>query len=484
MNNFFALVLPLIIALAGCQDKKAGTNDIRTDNTILKSGVFVDSNVSGINYVSGNTRGITSDGIFLYEEGENIVFGIGSLNFGFVAGSDLVTPNDFIYSLSIARLLQTLDDDSNPENGIVIPESVQNSPALAGAGSLLTDIESQESKEIIAELTSLTTAGVRDVVSIQDAKAHMEKYTSYASIDKNVTSKTVHKSTWDTNYGYNQYYGHDLLQQYPTLPNYHAGMDISTPNGTSIYSLTSGTVSRIKDSIGAVYIKPDNQDGTIIYMHLSDIDVNKDDVITQGMKIGKSGKKGTGSYHLHIEWIKDGTYNKDEESPSVPNEISSYNQGTTTTITDVTYDLKDLEYPVDSEEGNTLEGVWVSSATQIPLADTSTFTKTLSIGKTSGTFSVKYTQDVFCGYLVAEQAASIDFVVSGNNLTATFADNMPSYRDECSDFWVETGSYSTGDKIHFKRVKMPNGGIVLKEKECAYNYNGACVMDSQPYIKQ
>ncbi|KGK21002.1 M23 family metallopeptidase [Vibrio navarrensis] len=484
MKILHILVFAIIISLTACRGGSEKNSETQVDKTVLKSGVFVDSNVSGLSYVSGNTSGITSNGEFFYEEDKDVVFGVGSLNFGSVKGNDLVTPNDFENALSIARLLQTLDDDANPDNGIDIPESVQNSEVLTGAGSLLNDLNSPESIGKITKLTSLTTAGVRDVVSPQRAKEHMTKYTSYATIDKNVTSGIVHKSAWDTSYGYNQGYDQALLQRYPTLPNFHAGIDISTPNGTPIYSLTSGIVSRVKESIGAVYIKPDNQEGTIIYMHLSEIDVSKDNVITQGMKIGKSGKKGTGAYHLHIEWIKDGTYNKDEAFPSVPKEISRFNQGTSTTITDVTYDLKDLAYVVDNEDLDSIDGTWISSASKIPNSDGNTFEKTLFIDGSRGSYSVKYTFDTSCGFLVSESSADISFVFDDNKLIATFTENMPSYRDECGGFWVQTESFSSGSKISFNVIKIPNGDIVLKDNSCAFYSNSVCVMEAQPYIIQ
>lgn len=474
------------IAIAGitCLLLSPGNSGLDEIDTSIKTGIFVDSNVSGLNYQSGNETGITNDGDFNYKDGESIVFGIGALSLGTVSGKDLITPTDFINSTTVARLLQTLDDDANPDNGIVITEDIRNSSALTGADSLLVDIDSQESTKIISELTSLTTAGERDVVTTVKAKEHMTKYTSYASIDKKVTGGTVNKSAWDTSYGYNQYYGEDLLDTYPSLPNYHAGIDISAPNGTSIYSLTSGTVSRVKDSIGAVYIKPEDQNGTVIYMHLSEIDVKKDDVITQDMKIGKSGKKGTGSYHLHIEWIKDGTYKEDEKLPTEPKEISTYNQGTKTTITDVTYDLKDLTYKSIDEEDASFNGTWVSSATQIPLADTSTFTKTLEISDGVGNYTIKYTQNVHCGLLVAESTGQFSYIVNADKLDITFTQEMVADREECYGFWVATGGVEVGSTFQFKRVKLSNDDTVIKDDVCAYAYNGDCVMEAQPYIKQ
>jgi hypothetical protein len=171
-------------------------------------------------------------------------------------------------------------------------------------------------------------------------------YGSYKAIDKAVTGDNkVHGTAWtpSSTYGYNQYYGKKLLRENPSLPNYHAGIDISTPNGTKIYSLTEGTVSRIKTSIGAVFIKLKNQKGTLVYMHLSKINVKKDDSISINTLIGKSGKKGATGYHLHLAWLKSDFYDKNNDNPVYPKEIAKSTQGLTTTATDKTYDPKDLK---------------------------------------------------------------------------------------------------------------------------------------------
>ena len=70
---------------------------------------------------------------------------------------------------------------------------------------------------------------------------------TYNEIDKFVSGRdqTPYGSAWDTDYGYNQPYPLNNLSRrdsngpnYNWLPAYHAGIDISIPNNTPIYSLT------------------------------------------------------------------------------------------------------------------------------------------------------------------------------------------------------------------------------------------------------
>ena len=96
----------------------------------LYTGIFSDSPVAGLSYATPTVHGVTDeDGVFTYRENETVVFSIGKLALPVVAASELITPLDMAFSqdvtdpdvINIARLLQSLDEDSDPENGISIP---------------------------------------------------------------------------------------------------------------------------------------------------------------------------------------------------------------------------------------------------------------------------------------------------------------------------------------------------------------------------
>lgn len=98
------------------------------------TGVFKDLNVSGVAYSSGQQSGITSaSGRFTCETANNVAFSIGGVSLGQAACATLVTPTqlfpvdgDFqLQVTNLARFLQMLDFDGDPDNGIVISELLQ-----------------------------------------------------------------------------------------------------------------------------------------------------------------------------------------------------------------------------------------------------------------------------------------------------------------------------------------------------------------------
>ncbi|MCG8614391.1 MAG: hypothetical protein MI864_28095, partial [Pseudomonadales bacterium] len=89
-------------------------------------GYFIDSAVSGLKYVTATQEGFTSaQGEFSYLGGEGVQFSIGDIALPPVLGVPEITPLTLVGTdniedtavVNIARLLQTLDIDGNPDNG-------------------------------------------------------------------------------------------------------------------------------------------------------------------------------------------------------------------------------------------------------------------------------------------------------------------------------------------------------------------------------
>ena len=130
--SFFVVLL----FVAGCGG--GGGNETpgdRQPTARTATGQFKDANVAGLSYVSGGQSGITdSEGRFIYEVGETVTFSVGNVQLGeAIEGKSVVTPVDLIEQGSsssepvtnIARLLQALDQDADPSNGIIISQDVQ-----------------------------------------------------------------------------------------------------------------------------------------------------------------------------------------------------------------------------------------------------------------------------------------------------------------------------------------------------------------------
>ncbi len=95
-------------------------------------GVFVDAPVEGLTFESdGNTGTTDSAGKFIYKIGKNITFSINGVTLPAVQGASMLTPLDLVgasspdspEAVNIARFLQSIDKDGNPENGIQLDKS-------------------------------------------------------------------------------------------------------------------------------------------------------------------------------------------------------------------------------------------------------------------------------------------------------------------------------------------------------------------------
>lgn len=142
-------------------------------------GVLVDAFVAGIGYRTATQSGITNaQGEFNYLPGETVTFFIGALEFPPVPAKGIVTPLDMAQSLNpsspvvlnIARLLQSLDSDGNPANGISIsPAAALVATQLDFNLGLTQFAASPAVTNLIANSGSTTTT----IVSVQQALAHL-----------------------------------------------------------------------------------------------------------------------------------------------------------------------------------------------------------------------------------------------------------------------------------------------------------------------
>jgi DNA-binding beta-propeller fold protein YncE len=113
-----------------------------TDNP-SRVGVLLDSPVAGAAYrlSSGDTGETDAQGQFFYRDGDSVTFSIGSVSLPATPAKAEVTPLDILgatapddpRAVALARFLQTLDADGNPDNGIRIDRSRLRDGAAAPA---------------------------------------------------------------------------------------------------------------------------------------------------------------------------------------------------------------------------------------------------------------------------------------------------------------------------------------------------------------
>ncbi|KZZ36664.1 MULTISPECIES: hypothetical protein [unclassified Oleiphilus] len=139
LNRFiYAACLPIL--LSACD---GGSKQSSTEPADIRTGSFIDSPVSGLYYETETQSGMTNErGEFSYSDGEQVKFSIGGIYLGTSEAQELITPFDLSGSaplnseksiitslqstdissfdrvINIATLLQALDQDGEPENGI------------------------------------------------------------------------------------------------------------------------------------------------------------------------------------------------------------------------------------------------------------------------------------------------------------------------------------------------------------------------------
>lgn len=189
LNNPVFKILAITIAstiVSAC----GGDSSPRTGGSIAtEQGRFVDSPVAGLKYDAGSgVTGMTdSDGTFRYIRGQEISFYFGDTLLGTAEGAQIMTPanlakaensNNGISSpalLNRLRLLQALDTDGNPDNGITLPES----PILPGVTTLnfAVDAVNFAAQPVVGGLLNFIGLTSNDLPDETQALAHFEQYT-------------------------------------------------------------------------------------------------------------------------------------------------------------------------------------------------------------------------------------------------------------------------------------------------------------------
>lgn len=212
---FLIASLFLIFPLSGCDvggGNGGSDNDTSSDENIkpligiLKIGVPIGGVVYSGEYSNGITDSVgrfeyaiseeyipdrtISDSNSLHRDVirtiETIRFSIGSVVLGVVEGNTTVTPVDLVKNtenkyhptvINIGKFLLTLDDDGIVDNGILITEPVREAATdkIIDFQMSVSDFENNDDiRQIVDELTDLTTEGQRDLISTNDTQDQLD----------------------------------------------------------------------------------------------------------------------------------------------------------------------------------------------------------------------------------------------------------------------------------------------------------------------
>ncbi len=188
-------ILTTLIGITGCGS--GGGPAIAKPEGTYNTGYFIDSPVEGLQYKTPTWSGLTdSQGTFYYQDGEEITFSLGTVILGQTEAKGIITPVDLDSAnpttsstkvINIARLLITLDQDGNPDNGITITQSVRD--ALNGINIDLTNPNIDNSAGIQEMFKRLNGLGiyseeVTGLVSADVAQNHLENTLSQIAAEE------------------------------------------------------------------------------------------------------------------------------------------------------------------------------------------------------------------------------------------------------------------------------------------------------------
>ncbi len=152
-----------------------------SDSPSQTSGNFRDANVVGLEYQSGsNEPSVTgTNGSYICNNGENVRFFLGNVNFGSALCKSLITPIDLVENgdvtnpevLNIVRFLNYIDDGS--DNEITISEDVRTKFNTELSTNLMTF--NTTTFTIPTEISSLSGFETKTLPTVASATAHITR---------------------------------------------------------------------------------------------------------------------------------------------------------------------------------------------------------------------------------------------------------------------------------------------------------------------
>lgn len=168
------------------------------------TGIFVDSFVRGLNYITESQTGTTNAaGEFTYKNGESITFSIGDIFFPTIDATSVITPltifnSDNINDIAVVnmlRLLQTLDMDGNAGNGIEISDEAH----LLALGTTIT-FSDDNFDQLVGLIVEGSGALNQNLISADDALYHFSQTLAGQKISTcgSTNSKVGYSGTFQT----------------------------------------------------------------------------------------------------------------------------------------------------------------------------------------------------------------------------------------------------------------------------------------------
>lgn len=179
-----SLAIACTISLSGCgssdSDSPSGNNNTDNGNNTSNSdantgtGYYIDSAVEGVNFTCGTQSGVTdSDGKFTFEVDKDCNFTLGGITLRTVSAENLQDEIKIIEDEEdVARMLQTLDTDGDPSNGISILSAVADALEAGGINAIPVN-DSQIS--VLFDAIKDTANYEGSIKSLEEAAEHLSE---------------------------------------------------------------------------------------------------------------------------------------------------------------------------------------------------------------------------------------------------------------------------------------------------------------------
>lgn len=169
MGKLCSLVA-LLFFMISCGGGGGGDSANVNPPTTVQEGTFIDSAVEGLEYETATQSGVTdAAGTFRFQTGETITFSMGNVIIGQATGKETITPMDLVPSAvdvtnptvtNICRLLQSLDEDGNVNNGIRITQAMRDEIDGKPIDFNLSIAEFETDVDVLALFNTLNALGV------------------------------------------------------------------------------------------------------------------------------------------------------------------------------------------------------------------------------------------------------------------------------------------------------------------------------------
>ena len=159
-----------------------------SNEAITGTGYYVDSAVDGVSYICGLSSGTTDeDGKFIFEEGKDCSFSVAGVTLRTTKAKDLRDGQKIVEdSFEVARFLQSIDNDGNPDNGIQI-----NSETIDAVLKALEENDSKAKLPTDTKLEAVITSVENDVELFKGRVKTEEEVKSHLNNTKTDITKNI-----------------------------------------------------------------------------------------------------------------------------------------------------------------------------------------------------------------------------------------------------------------------------------------------------